>query len=387
MSAEEARARIAREVKMLGLRNMTERKAYDGKVLIILEEKVSRSAINLKLGKAPSADISHPLPPVRIRSPDYAWTKPVVDCCLSMWSETSDLLKTCVAVARVIDEVNERIRTGAQSPGHCDCTPSMAAPRSHPCSRCGTNTLCSLLAVDLDGFRACEQCLQKSFVSGNQRRAILSLERAARRERQSIAPERLADVRSLVAIGGEWISRQLEGQYRYRYRNAYSGAVIQQVPEMRHPTQITCDAVFPISIGNEGKTMIHWVDNIGLVPHALNSCKHAHLPIFLETVAEYCRQVWPLVEQSRVGDVGAIQEVQRLQQQFIAACSRFAYIRNKLPWTIRARLALRLSAEQFRYYKRNGCRKDPFRQSITGLSWAYQFRPLGRVVEVLGAHP
>jgi hypothetical protein len=160
MSAEEARARIAREIKKLRLRNMTERKVYDGKVLVILEENVSTSAINLKLGKAPRTDISRPLLPVRIRSPDYAWTKPVVDCCLSTWSETSDLLNTWVTIARIVDEVNERILTGAQSPGHCDCTPDMAAPRSHPCSRCGTNTLCSLLAVDLDGFRACEQCLQ-----------------------------------------------------------------------------------------------------------------------------------------------------------------------------------------------------------------------------------
>jgi len=352
MTAPEAQARIDSEVKKLGLRNAIERKVYDGKMLIRLSDAVVKGGIGVLLGKAPTNDISCPLPIVRIQSPDFAWTRPVVDHCLSMWLKTSDILKTWVSVARLVDEVNERILAGEPSPSFCDCSPDMAAKTDHPCSRCGSTTVCKMLSEDPHGFRACEECLQKSFIPGTQRRAIYSLKNSVRREQRYIDGDRLGDIQSMLAIGREWITRKLQGQYGYSYVNAYSGAVIHQRGHgMRDPLHISCDAVFPISIGNKGKTMIHWADNISLIPEALNSCKHAHLPIFLETLAEYCRQVWPLAEASGAADLRAVPETQRLQEQLMADCSRFAYIRSKLPWTVRNRLMLHVSPQQLRYYK------------------------------------
>jgi hypothetical protein len=75
------------------------------------------------------------------------------------------------------------------------------------------------------------------------------------------------------------------------------------------PRNVSLDAIFPFLLDNKGNTVIHWADNIALVPIALNLGKPMHLPIFLQTLSDYFRACQRLASGVQTGDDRAVEEL------------------------------------------------------------------------------
>lgn len=125
------------------------------------------------------------------------------------------------------------------------------------------------------------------------------------------------------------------------YLNAYSGQITSFPPGTLHPRGACVDAIFPFGIDVLGSTLVRDPDNIAVIPSGLNHAKHTQLPIFLDKLGQYCRDL-------KQGD----QDVGALQESFIADdCTRFRNIRVKAGWSLKSRHALIMTRERLSYLK------------------------------------
>ncbi|KAI1402881.1 hypothetical protein F4819DRAFT_485188 [Hypoxylon fuscum] len=56
-----------------------------------------------------------------------------------------------------------------------------------------------------------------------------------------------------------------------------------------YPMRVSVDAIFPITLDHEGRTVIHGAGNLAVVPYCINLAKWVHLPITLNFLCRYIR--------------------------------------------------------------------------------------------------
>lgn len=299
--------------------------------------------------------VSPAMPSMWVNSWDLAWTQLVKDVGESTWMATSDLYVTWIAMAKAVDDVNRRIGRGEDAPGACHCTPTESLVTLHPCSHCGSSTICNTLHLGVWGVRECDKC-RKSPARSTEK---MSYQVAKHRCRTiikkdcvqcSINPNsgKIQSIITAVENSLEVLLRGLEGT---SYMNGFSGQQIDCPPQWIHPLSLSIDAVFPLGVTTSGETFIHAPDNVIIVPLALNYCKGIHLPIFLQTISDYYRAFRQLEQGIDIGDKDAVTTLITLQQELVKDCRRFADIRMKAGWKHEQRTGLAITPEEYAYYR------------------------------------
>jgi len=327
---------------------------YDGGSVFRHFRRLESHNIRLKPGQPVKNSIAGTLPWPKINSVDVSWVKPLYDMALSRWTETGDILDTWMLLAKAADEINARILAGEHSPNFCDrageCT------LDHPCSVCGMDTPCNSLTTYWDEDRACPICITREncYFTPKRLESILlrqirlqwSVER--RKSRQADAVNRDDEQ---IEVMRQRVCGLLTGAHGPNYRCTYSGQYVRHGRVIYEPHNASVDAIFPFTLDNKGKTVIHWADNIALVPIALNLGKHMQLPIFLQTLSDYFRACQRLVNGVQTGNDRAVEELRQLEEHMVTDCRRLAIVRNRVPKSKFKRLGLTVSTAQLRYYR------------------------------------
>lgn len=126
------------------------------------------------------------------------------------------------------------------------------------------------------------------------------------------------------------------------YHNAFSGKQKRFVPRVRDPNTPSIDAIFPCGLLPSGRTAMHCADNIAIVPNCLNFAKGCQLPIFLQRLSQYVRDVQNLgIPIDSYGHNTT--ELEELQKDLIIDNHRFLEVRMKVNWSVRNRVGLKVN--------------------------------------------
>jgi hypothetical protein len=282
-------------------------------------------------------DISGELPSLALCSWEIAWMSQVASVGLATWSATSDILATWLPLARAVNGTNAQIFAGELPPNPCKGTPEMTQIVQHPCNACSVDMPCKSLALDQNNIRVCSRCLAGAH--GNrppilEARVIRILKASVGRDRRAVGFLGSLDNTTYLNALISWARTTLDHRRGKAYTNQYSGKLLGMLSSHsshQHPLCLSCGAIFPFSLDNTGKAAIHWVDNLALVPWALNSCKYTSLPIDLQVLGTYRRSLVALDEPIKSRDAVVREEVNGLQCALVVDCSRFTTIRRKFP--------------------------------------------------------
>ena len=286
---------------------------------------------------------------VAVNTRDMGWVRLVANAGLNAWWRSGNVLDAWSAIAIAADDVNERIHSTEESPCACHCSPVDRKMATHPCAHCGGLTPCQHLDDHPDGYRACEACRQPS---SRERLALWVARRRAWRmvevdaRKTGVPAARRGE--TVKALRDE-VERLLEGDVDGYYTNAFSGKKIREPTATHHPLNLSIDSIFPAAPAPTGGFAVHAPNNIGLVPLSHNLCKHAQLAICSKKIGEFCsrnQELAPLVE---ARDPGALDDLETREVTLIRDCTRYAYIRLKLPWKAQDRRDMKLAPEVFRY--------------------------------------
>lgn len=353
VSESDAKAFFKAMVKKFGNERRALNTLYDGHSLfhsIIIREQLRRqirATINVR------NNVSGTIPNVMIDAVDFSWTQIVLEAGRTTWLATSDLEQTWMSIAEVADGVNRRIHAGEKSPGACNCSSTEATTAEHPCSSCGTLTLCNGLVLGTLGLPQCAICLRSPRLG---ERAVVAFLRSKwlsirNNEQRKYDMGQNDDSMRKAVFAQIDIMLGSETRSEVTYCNTYSGKRLHFVPQMWHPRSPSIDAVFPFSLAPSGQVTIHSADNIAIVPTALNYGKHVHLPIFLAKLGEYYGRITTLEEGLRSGDTKATRDLESIQRPMLQECRRLRTIRMKVPYSKKGRCGLQMSAEQLSYLK------------------------------------
>ncbi|KAH6663941.1 hypothetical protein F5X68DRAFT_237342 [Plectosphaerella plurivora] len=86
-----------------------------------------------------------------LASADMAWENIVMAAANRAWIESNDIKEAWRALAKSIDQINERIVSGEPSPSACVCWEDQKATTTHACVICGRATICERLGDHIYG--------------------------------------------------------------------------------------------------------------------------------------------------------------------------------------------------------------------------------------------
>lgn len=213
---------------------------------------------------------------------------------------------------KAADKINARIHAWEHAPDFCDrvgeCT------LQHPCSVCRMDTPRSSLTMYWDENLACPACIAREncyftpkrleSILLSQIRLYWSVER--RKYKQTSAVNRDDEQ---IEVMRQRLCGLLTDAHGPNYGCTYSSQYARRGGLVSDPRNVSLDAIFPFLLDNKGNTVIHWADNIALVPIALNLGKPMHLPIFLQTLSDYFRACQRLASGVQTGDDRAVEEL------------------------------------------------------------------------------
>lgn len=353
---------IRRQLRdMLGRQEMTidnrRTRIYDGGTFFKCCCLSGRASVLLTQSARFKGNVSMAVQYIRLCSSDQSWATSVIDDGVKAWVESDDILEGWRAMAVSADRVNRMIRAGCPPPNECNCTPEERSTESHACGKCGTKTLCDNLDEHPDGFRACPPCRAKKPRISPIIVASRSLSYDAASDERERAKKGVEWNRHLEIAMKERFAQELSGSEGNWYVNALSGRPTLSPPRARHPSRMSCDAIFPYII-DDGNAYIHHPDNVEMVPMGLNLLRSIGLPICLQSISDYYAEFSLIRDDVEQGDPAATRRLEVIQRSIITDFHRFTEVRRRAGITLFDRISQGVSAEEYQYRREEWVKGD-----------------------------
>lgn len=347
MSASDVYSIANYQFHQLGCGRLPHSYCYDGNSALFVSRQ--HMTVLFELPRLICRDIGIKTFKFGVRSPDMAFAMVVLDAVVDEWLSSGDVIEAFRKATTTTDAVNRRIGRGEPSPNRCNCSAQQRATTHHHCGKCGCLAPCWDLTDHSDGFRACATC---HLSSDAVRSAFFNAWYSARVSAYSDASSGGKDQAWLDHVRKglyEDLERLLQRGNGSEFVNGYSGRLMPGNIGMKHPLNLSVDAIFPIYVSDTGGVYYHHAGNISLVPHVVNCMKGMHLPIWLSTVSRYCADITPIMQRRRRGSIVAADEFRARQNTIIGDCHRFCQVSRRVPYRVAARLGLRLDSDMWRY--------------------------------------
>ncbi|SPO06282.1 uncharacterized protein DNG_08971 [Cephalotrichum gorgonifer] len=330
---------------------------YDGNTFFKCYSSSGRAYTQITQSASFNANVSMKNQEIHLSSSDQSWATSVIDDGVKAWIMSDEILEGWRAMAVSADRVNRMIRAGCPPPNACNCTAKERSTEFHACGKCGTKTLCGELDEHLDGFRACPPCRAK-------KPGISPIIVASR----SLAYDAVVHERVRAKKGVKWnqhlenaikerFAQDLSGSEGNWYVNAFSGRPTLSPPRARHPSRMSCDAIFPYII-DDGNAYIHHPKNVELVPMGLNLLRATGLPICLQSLSDYYAEFSVIKDDVERGDPAAARRLEVIQRSIIADFHRFTEIRRRAGISLLDRVSQDVSAEEEQYRREEWVKGD-----------------------------
>lgn len=235
------------------------------------------------------------LPKLFIRSPNFAWTKPVIEATRRKWRETGNAAETWLEAAGLVDIANNELKAGNPPLEGCYCTPEMRNDVTHMCEKCGSEVPCVTRTRNVWGLYLCKSCFSRQSESLSLIEDVIKvgLQRQFRGEAASVGRSwEDSQVQKVYQEAFQFLKNQVKDCEPNEWLDQYTG-LKRTIPPTFHPFFPSVEAIDPFTCrpapGKTLQTWVHAAPNLGMIPHAMNIAKGNSLLASVAEIGANCK--------------------------------------------------------------------------------------------------